>query len=685
MLGKNLYPLIICFVSFALLLGYHVAPGISFHDSGEFALAAVTAGTTHPPGAPTWVILNSLWLRLLNFSEPAYGTNIMSALLGAVTLTTLFASVRLWGAKAFPSLPQYIVLTCALGSTLVLFHSGAFLEQSFITEQYTLLTALNGIWFYICIFLLSRLYFEDHPPQVLPKRLFLAAGLIWGLSIGNHPSQICLIIPTLLIFVLIWKNGFSFKQIFLFAMIKLVGLIIGLSTFVWLWLTPRWKTLFDSVDCTNWERFLWAIKREKWGKRSWSEAPDYFTVEWLKTYNLIGELGLVGFLLMLVAIPFLFKKKGIPLLLSLAISIPYTLGLYVGHLGQQEMGIDYLRIYGVSDWHLPVYVTGAFFAGFSLLLIFRKISSLSNFTQLHQRIVMGGILLVLSLTGFMSLSNASLKNNYAPQNFIENTLKPLSQECWILPSTDNLQMMLGYDLWKNFDPQQPLPERKLLFGSPYPYWHFGHEKDYLNKSLTTKNQNIALRKYIDKAPSFDENIYVSYNTSNTTMTKRLLPAGYLCLFTADEVTSEQVRIAEKEWRSKYPELLVEPTENSHRLERDNYAVLFWLRASYFLELELYDLALEEYKRSIKWSGQIAATWFGLGYCLEILGAPYEAVKTAYETSFQVEPWEINARLFLAAYEKKLGNKEKALNLIQEILKRDPRHSGALELQKDLLR
>ena len=43
------------------LLAYNCAPGISFHDSGEFSLALHSAGIPHSPGAPTWVILNPLF------------------------------------------------------------------------------------------------------------------------------------------------------------------------------------------------------------------------------------------------------------------------------------------------------------------------------------------------------------------------------------------------------------------------------------------------------------------------------------------------------------------------------------------------------------------------------------------------------------------------------------------------
>jgi hypothetical protein len=67
--------LVVFIVSFATLT-WHAAPSVTFHDSGEFTMMAASAGIGHPPGAPTYSLLASLFLKIFRFNDPAYGTNL---------------------------------------------------------------------------------------------------------------------------------------------------------------------------------------------------------------------------------------------------------------------------------------------------------------------------------------------------------------------------------------------------------------------------------------------------------------------------------------------------------------------------------------------------------------------------------------------------------------------------------
>ena len=59
------------------------APGLVFHDCGEFAMAAASGGIPHPPGAPTWCLLATAFVKLGGFADAARGANLFSALGGA--------------------------------------------------------------------------------------------------------------------------------------------------------------------------------------------------------------------------------------------------------------------------------------------------------------------------------------------------------------------------------------------------------------------------------------------------------------------------------------------------------------------------------------------------------------------------------------------------------------------------
>lgn len=78
--------LAVCIITAAFLVFiFCSAPSLTFHDSGELALAAASGGVPHPPGAPTWSVLATLFVHAGRFlDDPARGTNLLSGIWGAV-------------------------------------------------------------------------------------------------------------------------------------------------------------------------------------------------------------------------------------------------------------------------------------------------------------------------------------------------------------------------------------------------------------------------------------------------------------------------------------------------------------------------------------------------------------------------------------------------------------------------
>ena len=71
-----------------VLYGLTLSPGVLPADSGEFQLVAATLGIAHPPGYPLYTLLGWAFTRLTPH-DPAWGLNLLSALLATATLAVL--------------------------------------------------------------------------------------------------------------------------------------------------------------------------------------------------------------------------------------------------------------------------------------------------------------------------------------------------------------------------------------------------------------------------------------------------------------------------------------------------------------------------------------------------------------------------------------------------------------------
>jgi hypothetical protein len=155
-----------------------LAPGLTWaHDSGdggELAAAAATLGIAHPPGYPTYLLLAHAFTRL-PIGEVATRTNLFSACCAAMASAVLAAKaikVTGWWAPG-------------VGAGLALAFSPLFWSQATVTEVHT----LNGLFVALVLALVPK---GRSPGGETRSRALRAAamGLLWGLSLGNHPTAL---------------------------------------------------------------------------------------------------------------------------------------------------------------------------------------------------------------------------------------------------------------------------------------------------------------------------------------------------------------------------------------------------------------------------------------------------------------------------------------------------------------
>ncbi|MRR10812.1 DUF2723 domain-containing protein, partial [bacterium] len=339
------------------------------------------------------------------------------AMCGAMTLALMSWLVLRWSRKIAPQI-GWVAAVGALAAPLFLVHSEGFLEQCFITEQYTLMTMLLGM-----ILIVATIMNE---PGSNRRRLWLAVliGWLWGLAICNHLSQMALGLTVALAIIGILPRENWRPTAVRFGFVATAGLILGLLLFLWLPIRSMANPLLDWGDPQTLKRFIWALTRQQWGTRSIFEAPPgwiaVFTRDWFSTYHPIENWGVAGIISLAIGAVVLARRGSMKLAWLAAICIPYTLGMYWGHLKQDGINLTYIRQYGVSDWHLPIYMAGALAGGIGVAW---GLDWMKRNTRLAPAMA-AVVLAAAGITGGQAIGRASMHDFNEPKMFIEDALRP---------------------------------------------------------------------------------------------------------------------------------------------------------------------------------------------------------------------------------------------------------------------
>lgn len=175
----------VCVAALYIRTAYPSVPG---GDSGELISTSHELGVGHPPGYPTWILLNHAWTRgvcplVLPHSSPANCANSLSALFGAGAAALLQATTAaLAGGDAGAG-----VVAATLFATARLQWMYSIQGEVF---------ALNNILVALLLYILVR--FE----QSVRPRTAVAGAFVCGLALSNQLTAvlfIVLIVPWVLL------------------------------------------------------------------------------------------------------------------------------------------------------------------------------------------------------------------------------------------------------------------------------------------------------------------------------------------------------------------------------------------------------------------------------------------------------------------------------------------------------
>ncbi len=198
-----------------------LAPGLTWahrgSDGGDYLAAALTRGVPHPPGYPTYIVLLRAALAIWP-AEPARVGAWLSALCAALGVA-VFADLA---AGLFPD--SAWSKWSSLVAALALVVSPSLWSQAVITEVHTL-------QFLFVILLTAPLWrwrqAVDHGRDGAPP--LIAAGLLFGLALGNHLTILLLAVPAT---VWLWRGRRALDRSVLGRV--LLAMALGLTAYLYL-------------------------------------------------------------------------------------------------------------------------------------------------------------------------------------------------------------------------------------------------------------------------------------------------------------------------------------------------------------------------------------------------------------------------------------------------------------------
>jgi len=208
-----------------------LTPSLSYlsPDGNELATIPYLLGLAHSPGYPVYTWLGKLF-TLLPFGDIAHRANLMSAVMGALSIGGLYLLITI---SLSPRIASAVLRRAAALCSATLFaFSLTFWSQSVIAEVYAPNIA------FIALTLLALLYWE----RTRRDRDFFLFALVFGLSLGTHLSNIGFA-PAFIVFILLTDPSTLKRPRWWLAAIA--GFGIGILQF--LWLPLRADTLNDRM------------------------------------------------------------------------------------------------------------------------------------------------------------------------------------------------------------------------------------------------------------------------------------------------------------------------------------------------------------------------------------------------------------------------------------------------------
>jgi transmembrane protein TMEM260 (protein O-mannosyltransferase) len=297
-----------------------LAPTVTFWDAGEFIAAARTLGIPHPPGTPLYVMIAHVWGAVFAVGEYAWRLNLLSAILGALGAACFFLVIHeglaRWTARLEPARARLMAGSGALAGVLIAAFTFTAWQNSNETEVYAV------AMFTIAALCWTALRWRAARGSTRAPHLLLLMLYLGGLSIGNHllallagPAVIAFLAATLVAspaagreeragewaqvavmagtWALLIGTGLGSTALIImgavcyltalgaaiwagtgpFAAVALVVALIGVSSYLFLFIRSGQHPIINEAQPDNWNALLAVIRRAQYPVRTPLDDP----------------------------------------------------------------------------------------------------------------------------------------------------------------------------------------------------------------------------------------------------------------------------------------------------------------------------------------------------------------------------------------------------------------------------
>ncbi|VAX26899.1 hypothetical protein MNBD_NITROSPIRAE01-836 [hydrothermal vent metagenome] len=615
----SLFPLIIFFTSFSIYL-FTAFPSIYWRDASEFQAIGYLLDIAHPAGSPLYAMI-AKWVTFIPLGSIAFKVTLLSVIFGA-SLSVIFywimqSVLQMLFRDARPSLSSVYIDRISFVSTVFFLCSNAVWENANRAEVYTFQNFFTAI-FILLLLKLPPFVSKTDPLNPNAEKIIYGLFFLFGISLGAHAILI-LYLPLLLVWVYFFclkpKQSWISSDVSRQVLLTFFFFLIAFSVYLYLPIRSVQNPHYDWGNPETFTNLIFHVSDRKDANFHFSvPRGNIFSKLLLIYWDLYREnFSLLGIVLGILGAGYLFLKKRHALLVLLGLFFfpPF---------------IFFIRYWTENSAYIPTFIVLAILlgVGIGVSILF----CLKSFTGRPQKKWYLGFVSLVLVFQLVMLFSDHFKQNRKQVDYWQTT-KIMSG---ILDRFKPGAVVISYHAWFGLSYLQQVegkrPDVTILslssFIVPDLFTEFEASRfqNIVIPSVSTKDfgsafltENVHIRP-IYWEPVVDYNKFVNPYLVPEGLFYRINPVEY-------QLNDESIQRYFSNLSDHLPF-----NEISNDLEEISfYAQILSGHGAYFLEKEVYEIALGHFKMAVEMVPN--STHF-----LNLLGITYAYMKD-YQNAEQI--------------------------------------------------